>query len=393
MPKSNPLTQSAVNKLECPPGRKSFQQPVDPQVPGLLIEIRHTGSKTYFLRYRDADLATRYHKIARSMDLSLSAVKKEALRLRSGIVLGDYPDSKPEKQQCMTYREFFESKYLPFAKPRKRSWRDDEKLYTSRLKDLYGHVRLDKITRHDIQQFHGDLKESGLAPATCDHYLGLLSRCLRLAVEWQLLDTNPAAGLKKFNQDNARNVFLSPEELQRLLHVLDNDRVRMPCLAVKLMLFTGCRKGEALHARWSDIDRESAVWTVAAENSKSRRTRNIPLGTAALEVLEQLSALRTGEHLFTNSRNGERLKSLDKTWQRLRVEAGLPDLVLHGTRHHFASMLASQGVDLYRIQKILGHASPTQTQRYSHLSGSALQEAANSLNDYLEKALNGNSNN
>ena len=390
MPEIKPLTPADIAKLSCPPGRKSIQHPVDPQVPGLLIEIRHTGSKTYFLRYRDADNATRYHKIARSMDLSLSAVKKEALRLRSGIVLKQYPGAdKAVKTQCMTFSEFFEQKYLPFAKPRKRSWRDDEKLYNRRLKALFGDTPLNRISRHDIQQFHGALKESGLAPATADHYLGLISRCFRLAVEWQLLEANPAAGLKKFNQDNSRNVFLSPEELQRLIHVLDNDPVRMPCLAVKLMLFTGCRKGEALHARWSDVDIESAIWTVRSENSKSRRTRNIPLGTPALGVLEELSALRTGEFLFTHSRNGERLKSIDKVWHRLRSEAGLPELVAHGTRHHFASMLASQGVDLYRIQKILGHASPTQTQRYSHLSGTALQEAANSVNDYLEKALNG----
>ena len=91
MPEIKPLTPADIAKLTCPPGRKSIQHPVDPQVPGLLIEIRHTGGKTYFLRYRDADNATRYHKIARSMDLSLSAVKKEALRLRSGIVLKQYP--------------------------------------------------------------------------------------------------------------------------------------------------------------------------------------------------------------------------------------------------------------------------------------------------------------
>lgn len=101
---SKSLTQADIAKLTCPPHRKSIQHPIDPQVPGLLIEVRTTGSMTYFLRYRDADKATRYHKIARSMDLSLSAVKKEALRLRSGIVLKQYPgEGKVEKAPCMTY--------------------------------------------------------------------------------------------------------------------------------------------------------------------------------------------------------------------------------------------------------------------------------------------------
>lgn len=383
------------HQLTCPPGKRRIEY-CDTKIPGLFIEVRATseGQGTFYLRYRKPDAIsgiskTRYAKIGRTMDITLSQARKQAQQLRAGILLGNYPGTdKADQQQCMTFQEFFQEKYLPYCRPRKRSWLDDQKLFTTRLNQQFGHLPLNKISRHSIQQFHSDLRESGLAPATCYHYLGLLIRCFRLAVEWSLLDTSPATGLKKFNADNSRNVFLSPEELKRLLHILDTDSARMPCLAVKLMLLTGSRKGEALHARWSDIDMDAGVWLVQAENSKSRKRRSIPLGTAAQEVLEELSTLRCSEYVFTNSRRPEeRLKSIDKVWQRLRLEAGPPDLVLHGMRHHYASMLAASGVDLYRIQRILGHASPVQTQRYSHLSGSALQDAANTVNDYLDKAL------
>ena len=391
MPKIN-LTQSLISKLTCPPGRNRIEY-CDTQIPGLFLEVRHTGGKTFYLRYRCPDKgSTKYRKLGIHVDLPLVKARKKAAVLRGALLEGKYPgDDKQEKKQCMTFSEFFEQKYLPFAKNNKRSWRDDKKLFTSRINERFGHLPLDKISRHDIQLYHGELRES-LSPATCDHVLGLISRCMKLAVDWELLDKNPAAGLKKFNVDNTRNIFLTPEELGRLLRILDNDSIRMPCLAVKLMLFTGSRVGETLHATWNDIDTDSAVWTVKSENSKSRRVRNIPLGTAALEVLEELSSLRINEFVFTSSRSrtGERLKSIDKVWQRLRIEAGLPTLVLHGARHHFASTLANAGVDLYQIQKILGHASPVQTQRYSHLSGTVLQDAANSINGYLDKATNRN---
>jgi integrase len=392
-PMSKPLSQAAINKLSCPPHRKSIQYPVDPQVPGLLIEVRHTGSKSYFLRYRDADNATRYRKISRSMDLSLSAVKKEALRLRSGIVLKQYPGAdKVVKTQCMTFSEFFEQKYLPFAKPRKRSWRDDEKLFTTRIRDRFGHLPLNQISRHAIQQFHGELKESGLAPATCDHFLGLISRCFRLAVEWQLLPENPANGLKKFNAENGRDVYLSPDELKKVLEILDHDRAVVPSLAIKLLIFTGARVGEALHAKWSDIDVEAAVWTVQAENSKSKKRRKIPLNKEALRVLDQLTSLSNCEYVFTSSRRaGKRLTTIDRFWQRVRGEFDLSHVRIHDLRRTFSAALLDAGVPIFNLQSILGHAQVQTTLRYSNLSPSALLESANTVSQYLDKARDDNS--
>ncbi len=52
-----------------------------------------------------------------------------------------------------------------------------------------------------------------------------------------------------------------------------------------------------------------------------------------------------------------------------------------------ASMILNSGHSLYIAQQILGHSDPSVTQRYAHLSTATLQEAANSMGDYLEKAL------
>jgi integrase len=387
---SKSLTQADIAKLTCPPGRKSIQYPVDPQVPGLLIEIRHTGSKSYFLRYRDADLATRYHKIARSTDLSLSQVKKEALRLRSGIVLKQFPGAdKAVKNQSMLFSEFFEQKYLPFAKPRKRSWRDDEKLYNRRLKALFGESPLDKITRHSLQQMHSDLR-SELSASSCDHHLGLMARCLRLACDWKLITENPAQGLKKYNLDCRRDRLLTDSELQRLMHVLDTDPARTACLVIKWLLYTACRKGEALQLRWSDVNRDNNTWTIQAANAKSKKRRVVPLNSGALAILYELSQGNESEYVFLNSKNGERLKSVDKIWQRVRKSAGLDttdDVVIHSLRHQGASMMLASGADLATVRDILGHADISTTEKYLHASGKSLRSGATGIEDYLEKAL------
>ena len=391
MPKSiAPLTPSSIKQLSCPPERKSMEYTVDAiGVPGLFIEVRQTGGMTYYLRHRDAENRTRYSKVGRVMDISLADAKKQALRLRAGILLGNYPGAdKVEKTQCMTFSEFFTTKYLPFAKPRKRSWRDDEKLYNRRFKALFGDTSLDKITRHSIQQMHSDLR-SELSASSCDHHLGLMSRCLGLALDWKLITENPARGLKKYNEDCRRDRLLTDDELQRLMAALDTDPARTPCLVIKWCLLTACRKGEALHLRFADINRDTRTWTIQAANAKSKKRRVVPLNPSALAILDELAEGNNSEWVFLNSKNGERLQSVDMMWRRVRKSAGLDGtgIVIHSMRHMGASMMLSSGTDLATVRDVLGHANISTTEKYLHTSGKSLQGGAANIEAYLEKAL------
>lgn len=67
----------------------------------------------------------------------------------------------------------------------------------------------------------------------------------------------------------------------------------------------------------------------------------------------------------------------DKVWDRLRREAGLPHFRIHDLRHQYASFLVNSGRTLYEVQQLLGHQSPSTTQRYARLSSKSLQDAAN----------------
>jgi integrase len=386
-----PLTLSAINKLTCPSGRKSIQHPVDPQVPGLLIEVRYSGSKTYFLRYRDADQRTRYHKVARSMDLPLSAVKKEALRIRSGIVLGEYPNQQSnDPEPCPTWNQFFQDTYAPWAKSRKKSFTDDLKLHRNRLSPRYGDTPLALITLKDADSFLSELADEGLSSSSIRHNGQLLKRCLGLAEKWKIIKQSNLADLELPIVRDAREYFLSDTELQRLIYVLESDPNRGPADAAKLLLLTGLRVGELLRCSWQDLELESSTPTlqVIKEHSKNGKTRYVPLSDEALKLINQLPSKGKSEHLFINSRNGSRLQSIDKAWQRMREKAGLPKLRLHDLRHNFASMAVSSGESLYSVQKLLGHSSPSLSTRYSHISDSTLNSAANSVSGYLDKALN-----
>jgi len=229
----------------------------------------------------------------------------------------------------------------------------------------------------------------GLSPASADHLGKLLRQALLFAVRLDLLPSTKVSRIQLFNVDNREERLMSPQDLQALMGTLDKagDQRKTVVAVVKFLLLTGCRVSEALHARWEDINRDSRTWTILATNSKSKKRRSVPLSDAALEVLDQLDTEGKSDWLFTNVKTGNRLTTISKIWQQLRLDAGLPQLRLHDLRHMHASMLINSGQSLYVVQQVLGHSDPSVSARYSHLSTDTLQQAANSVGAYLEKAL------
>jgi integrase len=377
------LTPSFVkSQLHCPPDKKRVEF-CDATFPGLYVEARATspGQGTYYLRYKNMQGKTTHVKLGRTTELTLAQARKLAQSTKAEVLLGADPQAERKRQrQVPTFAEFAHEHYLPYIKPRKRSWQRDACLLRCHLLPAFGESLLNSITRAQVTQLHTALHDSGRAPATCDQVLILLRRMLNLAVEWELLEQNPAAKAKLFNVDNRKERYLSDEEMSRLLHILKTDRNRPVCLVILFLLSTGARVREALRMRWSDVDTEKRSWRIPAENSKSKKPRVVPLGNVALDVLKAARALHENpEHVFLSMRTGKPLTNIRMMWTRLREAAGLPDFRIHDCRHNFASVLVNNGRSLYEVQQILGHHDPKVTMRYAHLSPEALQSAANAV--------------
>ena len=383
------LTQQIINNnLQCPEAKSRIEY-CDSELPGLYVEVRATspGQGTFYLRYKDSTGKTCHQKIARTADIGLVEARKQARTLKAEIALGSDPRAEEKARQAvLTFSEFFEQQYLPYVTPRKRSWGRDEELYRLRIKAVFGHKRLNQITRQQIQSFHTALMHEGLAAATCNHHIKLMKHALNLAVDWEMLDSNPVARVPLFHEDNKIEHYLNDTELERLLTVLHANRNSPVSLIALFLLSTGCRLNEVLSAKWSDVDLDKGVFTIRATNSKSKRLRAVPLNGTALEVLKQLDTQERFEHLFINRKTGKPYVNITKVWQRLRTAAGLKHLRLHDLRHQYASFLVNNGRTLYEVQQILGHSDPKVTMRYAHLSTRALQEAANSASIKIKEA-------
>ena len=383
------LTEQYIrNNLQCPEAKSRIEY-CDSELPGLYVEVRATspGQGTYYLRYKDSTGKTCHQKIARTVDIGLIEARKQARTLKAEIALGSDPRAEEKARQAvLTFAEFFEQHYLPYVTPRKRSWGRDEELYRLRIKAVFGHKRLNQITRQQIQSFHTALMHEGLAAATCNHHIKLMKHALNLAIDWGMLDKNPVARVSLFFEDNKIEHYLNDNELERLLTVLHANRNSPVSLIALFLLSTGCRLNEVLSAKWSDVDLDKGVFTIRATNSKSKRLRAVPLNGTALEVLKQLDTQGRFDHLFINRKTGKPYVNITKVWQKLRSAAGLKHLRLHDLRHQYASFLVNNGRTLYEVQQILGHSDPKVTMRYAHLSTRALQEAANSASIKIKEA-------
>ena len=387
MPVIQLTNQFIKGHLICPVDKSRIEF-CDSTQPGLYIEVRRTTPKqgTFYLRYKNRFGKTSHQRLGLSTEVTLQQARSKARILRSEISSGNDPKiENPLLLRTVSSLHFINEKYLPHALQHKRSVKFDRSMCKLRIIPKFGHLALNQLTRQDIQLFHSDLSNEGLSPAYCDHHLKLIRHALNLAVDWELLEKNPAGRIQLFRVDNRVERLLSDRELNGLLHVLKTDDNRTVCSLVIFLLSTGARLNEALKAKWSHINQANKVWKIPARNSKSKRIRSVPLNASAIALLQQLSCNQSSEYLFVSSTTGDRLKYVHKTWDRLRKKAGLPKLRLHDCRHRFASSLVNNGFSLHSVMVILGHSSPVITNRYIHMSTKALQDAADSASLQLEK--------
>ena len=169
----------------------------------------------------------------------------------------------------------------------KKTFQEDVYKLGRRILPTLGDLWLSSVTVRDVAALHAKVKEDTPA-TTANHYLKLVRRMLNLAVKWGLLEKNPASCLEKFKEPPHRERYLTREELPRFLKALNQQEDRLSTAAIRLLLFTGCRKGEVLSLTWGNVQ-ENRIYLPVTKNGQSR---SVLLNAKAREVLEGLRGRR-----------------------------------------------------------------------------------------------------
>ena len=363
------------NFVECPPTPKNKVKVdyFDTQLPGFLLEVRSTGKCTYYQRYRDKFGRIKQARIGPIDSISLEEARQQAKQIRSQTTMGLDPRAEVEKnKQTPTFKQFVEDKYLPYVQVHKRSWESDQKMLENRVLPLWGKMKMSEICRDDVAEFQANFVRAGYKPASVNRYMALVKHIFNLAEQWEVIDKSPARNVQKLAENNHKERYLSQEETQNLLNELQNCKSAVVPDLIEFLILTGARKSEAAHAKWEDVNFEHKLWTVPL--SKSGKPRYIPLSDAAINVLNRRKDIDSA-YIFPNPQTGQPIKHFHNTWDRIRKNAGIPDVRIHDLRHNFASLLINSGRSLYEVQKLLGHADISTTQRYAHLTQDTLRDA------------------
>lgn len=380
MKNSQRLSDKLVKELPAPD--RGAKITYDSDVSGFGARVTKGGAKAYILNYRIAGRERRY-TIGSATEWKATAARKFAADLKAKIRLGHDPLAELEEaRNARTVADLcdrFEEDHLPRLRPAtQKQYRQSIHGSVQRkgIRDHFKHQKVEDLKHADVEDYHR--KVSRTAPTMANRDLSVLSRMLGLAVRWGWRADNPVRGTER-NQEVKRTRYLSHAEIRALTEALRDLPDQQAANVFRLMLLTGCRKGEALAARWDQIDLESGRWIKPGSTTKQKTEHRVPLSATAVALLEGIN--REGEFVFPGQIEGQHRQEVKKQWENICTAAGLVDsdgnktVRMHDLRHTYASVLASAGLSLPIIGALLGHSQPATTARYAHLMDDPLRQA------------------
>ncbi len=275
------------------------------------------------------------------------------------------------------------------------SWTQCYSFPFKEIKEYFKGCYIREITHKDINAYMKQLPKT-YARKTCATRLNILNMIFKYAVVEEIITENPCSyitvpkghGSKKRRAPTADEIDCIKEKI----HVTHND-FPVGFLAV-FLLYTGCRKGEALALTYGDVDREnkrlSITKSVAYQsNDPYLKAPKTEAGTRSIVIPDYLLKLipegRKKDLLFCRER-GKLMKKdfYDKAWSHWQKETGL-DLTAHQLRHGYATLLHEADIDVKDAQDLLGHADASTTQNiYTEVSDRRRTIVADKINNYLQ---------
>ncbi|RDX30446.1 site-specific tyrosine recombinase XerD [Bifidobacterium breve] len=276
------------------------------------------------------------------------------------------------------------------AKATVSAYESDLNKYVAWLQ-THGITKPDDIAKQDVEDYIAALDADGESARSKARRLASIHEFHRFALAQHAVSADVAASVKAPKGASVLPDVLNVDEVSRLLDAAavggSTDPVVLRDKALlEFMYATGCRVSEAVGTNLDDIDLEEKVVRLMGKGSKQRL---VPLGSYARNSvvaylnagrgeLERRSTAKVPERraLFLNKR-GKRI-SRQSVWEIVKTageRAGITKpLHPHTLRHSFATHLIQGGADVRTVQELLGHASVTTTQIYTHVSPEALIE-------------------
>ena len=339
----------------------------DKQCMGLGLQITPKGVKNYVIRYR-VDGRKRQAIIARAGEITLKDARQRAGHELVAIRAGETDPLRRREQvaQAPTVADgldrFF-GEYVPRriadGRMAPRTAGDYRAQADRTIRPELGSLKIAEVTRLDIE--HAVAKR---APVQRNRTLALIQRLFSQFErwEWRPQNSNPAKGIER-TREQPRDRTLAPSEMQALgaaLHRLDDP---FATAAIRFLMLTGWRVGEALALRWDHVDMETGK-IVLPTTKTGRSTRTV--AGLALAVLAGVAPVNGNPHIFAGAGTGALSYRTVRNHFRVACrQAGIEDVRLHDIRRSFATAAAASGLSAFLLRDLLNHKTVAMASRYA----------------------------
>lgn len=380
----------------------------DSELKGFGLKVAKGGRKTFVCKYRAGSgrsAPTRRMTIgAFGSPWTVDQARTEAKRLLGRVAIGEDPAfDKQAKKKQITVSELCDLYLAEGCSTKKPSTIATDKGRIARhIVPLLGKKKVPDVQRNDIKRFLRDVANGKTSSdtktgkygraivtggkGTASRTVGLLGGIFSFALDLGLIETNPVHGVKRY-ADKKCNRFLTEPELVSLGNAMRTALLKganpAAIAILKLLIFTGARKGEIESLLWREVDFDQGF--LRLEDSKTGQ-KVVPLNAGALAILAGTPKFEGSEYVFPSAEGESHYVGVSKVWRKIRAAVGLSDVRLHDLRHSFASVAVSSGASLPIIGALLGNRDTATTQRYAHLSDDPVRSASELVNKRIQHA-------
>ncbi len=371
-----PSVTLTAARIEALKPRKSPYDIRDARLKGFGVRLMPTGRKRFFIQCQHR--GERVWKIVGDAEnMSIAEARASAAEMLAAVRRGKEAPHRPEEPVFEAVAETVFERHTRLWKA--GTLKVNRGYLRSQLLPHFSGRPIAEIDRQEVRHWFARLRAT---PVAADRSMPVLSVIMKEAEAMGLRPegSNPCRGIRRYRR-KGRERFLSDEEIRRLSGRLKAHEDRWPqqVALVRLLLLTGCRKGELLTLQWSDY-REGHLFLRDAKTGP----RTVWLSAPARHILDALD--RGGRWVFRASQADRPPSScwLDRFWTRVRAEADLYDARLHDLRHTHASLALRQGETVLAIGRLLGHRNAETTLKYIHFADAMVQDAAETVGAVLE---------